>query len=309
MSTTEIIDTDELDVVDTSVDNYLATSRDNNIRRMTVNVPKGQLFIHRSNSTNDEEPSEETEDDTDWIFDETAKMVAGLGCDILMRIFKEPKIETEIHTNNFPEDMLKPHIILHFAFNKRMSRMFIEFSFDFYMHQLLKKTGLYAKYAKMLAANINANFHDRIDHHYYCVIVRPKYRNVLYGVTPFVTISTVSYWKSITGHYEFLNDKRETDHDFDKFKMVSETIDDYYHQIELFAAEVQRINDNMDIGNYDVQTAFENYAELYKDKFGIDISCLQSGTGSIWSEDNQDVYYYINYEGLLESYEERNKKK
>jgi hypothetical protein len=216
-------------------------------------------------------------------------------------LFLNPDVKTKIKTNWQPELVTEPHLIVHYAYNRRMKKLFCEFTFDYILIKVLKSANLYNKFVETICNRINANYRIEFSRDYLELMRPKKLAPSNCYVSDMLSINTISIWKSLNGHYEFLNDKAEVDIDKTNYK-ISKTFQEYSSDILRFNAEVSRINRNVSIGNYDKLRAFELYKEFYNEEFGYPLRQLESARFDNAEETSSgesimfvdETYFYIN---------------
>ena len=213
------------------------------------------------------------------VFIESAKLISRIGADLVRALLKDKAVKTFVHDNGIPEEVFNPHIIIHFAFNRRMNRMFMEFTFDHYLNRILHNAGKYDEYMTKLINRVNANYYESITK---CrgIIFNPKTgiptNSDNYGVSNILTLGTVSYWKNLNGNYEFLNDYREVESDIEKYKMVVSNDKEYHQKIKDFYTQMKNINRDLLLDSIDIEEAFKTYANFYNTEFDTEIKRLES---------------------------------
>ena len=289
----------DFDYGDISVLDYIANATDDNIVKATIDIDGGEDIDYPHNDVlvkNFEFGSEE-----DNTFYATTNFIARIVRDTINELFLNPDVKTKIKTNWQPELVTEPHLIIHYAYNRRMKKLFCEFTFDYILIKVLKSVNLYNKFVETICNRINANYRIEFSRDYLELMRPKKLAPSNCYVSDMLSINTISIWKSLNGHYEFLNDKAEVDIDKTNYNK-SKTFQEYSSDILRFNAEVSRINRNISIGNYDKLRAFELYKEFYNEEFGYPLRQLESARFDNAEETSSgelimfvdETYFYIN---------------
>lgn len=211
------------------------------------------------------------------IFIRSAELIGRIGADLVMEIIKDNNFTTVVHDDGSPENMLTPHIIIHFAFNRRMNRMFIEFTFDHFLTSMLVAIGKYDEYMNELIDRLDRSYFEEITKCKAAILnpISNSANKGNYCTSDVLTFGTISYWKGLKGKYEFLNDFREVNNDFDKYRIAATSTKQFYTKIEEFHREIQNINANLLNHTITVKDAFKTYADFYNAEFDTEIKKLE----------------------------------
>jgi hypothetical protein len=295
LNNVEIVDTIQVNTedfdygdIDYSIDNYISNTEDDSVIKATIDI---DFNVDGNISYNFE--FNEGED----VYQASIKLISGYIMDAIIELLKKPNVKIRITEL---ENMVEPHILLHMGRNMRMGKMYIEFGLDYYMHNILIEEGLYRDFCATIATKIQNNYKYEIVK-YWPETTSPDYGGAACKQNNIVTLSTVSYWKSINGHYQFLEDRAEVDIDRNVYR-INESDLEYQRKMELYVAKIHLINKNIENGNYNIPQAFAKYKELYEDEFGYSLRSLDMDDLEAFDQ----RYVYITIKNLLQYYDNAN---
>ena len=204
------------------------------------------------------------------IYAVTTFCIARILEDEIIKKTGDYRAKYEVHNMDFPE--ADAYMNVHIGINPRMHKVYVEFLENWRLKVVMGSNR--RRLGQVIAARLNRFFELTSHvHTYHVEIVVPEDEfSFCCDTTDILSCHTIQYWKSIGGHYSFLEDREEVKLDIVKKGWGYDRREFYnkVHKLNMdYAMDTTR--------HYMVPEVFEQYKQLYYEEFGYHLPDLYDG--------------------------------